>query len=213
MKNLIIIFGLILFSSFIIAGCGQNSNTNKELELKEKELALKEKELALDSIQKTSSSSTIQNIQQLPSPKVPLTRASNVAPNCNDANAPVGNHPLIDLYCGALGKRPIEIYITGVDESSKTAYGYSIVGKNRVNFEGTFTKEEHKAASHQANNIIDAASTTYRLILREPSQANINGVFNLELYISDIGRSGYGTWTSYDGMLYREIKISDRLND
>ena len=47
MKNVITIFGAIIFASFILASCGQNDNKQKELELKERELALKEKEFAL----------------------------------------------------------------------------------------------------------------------------------------------------------------------
>ena len=45
--------GAIIIASFIMVSCGQNSNKQKELELKERELALKEKELYLDSIQKS----------------------------------------------------------------------------------------------------------------------------------------------------------------
>ena len=44
MKNIIIILGAIIIASFILVSCGQNSNKQKELELKEKELALKEKD-------------------------------------------------------------------------------------------------------------------------------------------------------------------------
>ena len=218
---------LILISSIAILSCGQGDTKQKDLELKEKELALNEKELQLkekelgnstDTTQSNKSgtqttSSTIQENQSIPTPKVQLTRASNVTPKCDDRNSPTGNHSLIDLYCGALGQKPIEIYITGVDVSSKSVFGYSMVGNSRTNFEGTFTTQKHKAASRQADNVVDVPSTIYKLILREPSQANKNGVFNLELDISDIGRTGYGTWTSYDGMLYREIKIIDRLND
>ena len=47
MKNTITILGAIIFMSFIMASCMQNSSKEKELDLKEKELALKEKELAL----------------------------------------------------------------------------------------------------------------------------------------------------------------------
>jgi len=41
------ILGATIISSFMMVSCGQNSNKQKELELKERELALKEKELAL----------------------------------------------------------------------------------------------------------------------------------------------------------------------
>lgn len=47
MKNVILIIGVVIFTSFILAGCGQNRIKQKELELKEKELVLKQKELEL----------------------------------------------------------------------------------------------------------------------------------------------------------------------
>lgn len=53
------ILGAIFIVSFIMVSCGQNSNKQKELELKERELALKEKEFTLDSVQKTSSNKTL----------------------------------------------------------------------------------------------------------------------------------------------------------
>lgn len=78
-----------------MASCGQNSAKLKELELKEREIALLEKKLALDSVQNAKASSITQKDQQLPIPKVPLTRASNVSINCNGLVAPQGDHPLI----------------------------------------------------------------------------------------------------------------------
>ncbi|MFP5043097.1 hypothetical protein [Parasediminibacterium sp. JCM 36343] len=209
----------ILLWLTILLSCQENSNKEKELELKQKELELKEKELGLNkkdtSKHVTSNISTNKpsEIEDLPKAKVSLTRATKVTLKCDGSNAPNGNHPLIDLYCGALGQKPIEIYITSVDLPAKEVAGYSIVGGSRTNFKGSFTTSNHKAASHQADNVVDVASTIYKLILKEPSQANRNGVFSIDIDISDVGRSGYGTWTSYDGMLYREIKIIDRLND
>jgi hypothetical protein len=58
MKNIMTFLGATIIASFIMVSCGQNSNKQKELELKERELALKEKEFALDSIQKISSNKT-----------------------------------------------------------------------------------------------------------------------------------------------------------
>ena len=45
MKKIILIFSTMLLALFIMAGCGQNSAKQKELDLKAKELALKEKQL------------------------------------------------------------------------------------------------------------------------------------------------------------------------
>lgn len=113
---------ILLVTIATLLSCGQSDNKQKELELREKKLALKEKELNLKendttqnatSLQKNSSN-TLTN-SSIPISKVPLPRASNVTPVCDNANAPTGNHPLIDLYCGALGQKPIQIYITGID--------------------------------------------------------------------------------------------------
>lgn len=65
MKNIVTILGATIIASFLATGCGQNSNKQKELELKERELALKEKELLIKEKEisniKTHSSDTIKN--------------------------------------------------------------------------------------------------------------------------------------------------------
>lgn len=85
MKNIITILGAIIIASFILVSCGQNSNKQKELELKERELALKEKELALkekDSVNlKSSTLETVkkdsaQETKKLPSDTKILTLMS-----------------------------------------------------------------------------------------------------------------------------------------
>lgn len=196
---------LMLVVSISVCSCGQSNNANNDTGEKSPKAAIQEAQV-------DATKSPLAD-QELPIAKVPLTRASAIQPACNNNQAPTGSHPLIDLYCGALGKKAIEIYITSVDEPTMKVQGYSIVGNSRTNFEGVFSTKNHQAASHQANNVVDAASTIYTLILKEPSQANVNGVFHIDINISDLGRTGYGTWTSYNGMLYREIKIIDRLND
>jgi len=76
MKKLMTIFGAIIIASFIMVSCGQNSNKQKELELKEREVALKEKEVALrvkDStnlkpiLQETIKNEPVQETKKLPS--------------------------------------------------------------------------------------------------------------------------------------------------
>lgn len=149
----------------------------------------------------------------IPKPLVPITKAGTVYAKGDESKAPAGGHPLIDMYCGALGNKGITLYLTFVDTPSKRVSGYSVVGNSRTDFEGIYTEEERKKPSNQADNYIDYGSTIYKLILQEPNQSNKNGVFNLQLDISDLSRTGYGSWVSYDGMLYREIKIIDRLNE
>ena len=47
MKNLVTFLGATIIASFILVGCGQNNNKQKEFELKERELLIRERELAL----------------------------------------------------------------------------------------------------------------------------------------------------------------------
>ncbi len=81
MKKLMTILGATIIASFIMVGCGQNSNKQKELELKERELVL-EKELALKekdstnlktATQETVKKEPIQEIKKLPSDTKILT--------------------------------------------------------------------------------------------------------------------------------------------
>ena len=78
MKNIIIILGAIIIASFILVSCGQNSNKQKELELKEKELALKEKDSTnlKSSIQKHIKTDVIQETTKLPADTKILTLMS-----------------------------------------------------------------------------------------------------------------------------------------
>ena len=137
-----------------MVGCGRNSNKQNELELKEQELALKEKELEIkekasnnavtDTLIKAYVTSTQVVVDQnMPIAKVPLTKATDIRkihPACNDANTPhvEGYAPLVDMYCGVLGQKPIEIYITSQNEANKTVKGYSVAGNNKTNFEGKY---------------------------------------------------------------------------
>jgi hypothetical protein len=82
MNKLTGILGATIIASFIMVGCGQDSNKQKELELKERELALNEKKLALkekDSsnlktiTQETLKNDTVQETKKLPSDTKILT--------------------------------------------------------------------------------------------------------------------------------------------
>ena len=82
MKKLMTILGATIIASFIMVGCGQNSNKQKELELKERELALKEKELTLKEkdtsnlktvTQETVKNKPVQETKKMPSDTKILT--------------------------------------------------------------------------------------------------------------------------------------------
>ena len=66
MKNILTFLGATIIASFIMVSCSQNSNKQKELELKERELALKEKELSLKEKEIPKSDSFVQPAKQIP---------------------------------------------------------------------------------------------------------------------------------------------------
>ena len=63
------ILGATIIASFMMVSCGQNSNKQKELELKEKELSLKEKELALKEKEISATDSLVKKTTKVPSPQ------------------------------------------------------------------------------------------------------------------------------------------------
>ena len=84
--------GAIIIASFILVSCGQNSNKQKELELKEKELALKEKELYLDSVQKSKKvDPTISNsVNPVTPPKVVVEKSTPTQNTTGDKDKFIG---------------------------------------------------------------------------------------------------------------------------
>ncbi len=159
-----------------------------------------------------SSLNTAYQSIKIPQPLVPIVKAANVTPQWTEKEDVTGNHALIRLYVGAIGKKTIKLFITGVDTVNKLASGYSIAGNNSVMFEGYYTVHNREASTNQANNYIDAPETIYKLALFEPESINVNGVFQLKIHLSDlVGGFGTGSWTSYDGKLYREIRLDDTV--
>lgn len=185
--------------SLLLISCGQNETKQKELELKERELTIKEKKLAIKGKESNLTSDTLNlnaalnqtnqiDINNIPIAKFPLTKAADVRkvhPNCNEANTPhvEGYAPLVDMYCGVLGQKTIEIYITSQNESTKIVTGYSVVGNSRTNFEGKYTSRIKKGLNRK--DVLDFDETIYTLILREPTTSNKNGVFKLDFHIND----------------------------
>jgi len=214
-------FITILTLSFIIASCGQNDNKQKELELKEKELALKEKEFALkqeDSLSNqtkpaTTTSTEVTNSleRDIPKPLVPIVPASKVLPTWTPKEDIEGNYPLLGgLFVGALGKKPFKLVIENVDTKNKTLSGFSKTSTSETAFEGRYTMTVREPDSKVADNVIDFKTWVFKVVLFEPSGVNFTGVFQLTFNSTDAhGTDAFGTWTSYDGQLYRGIKLMD----
>lgn len=214
-KNLWLIIGLLAFlalgTAFYFLFI---NNPRKKPELGAKNEAAPM--LATDSTKKESNNSgTGQRknsgaFRNIPKPLVPIVKAANVLPKWTENEDINGNHSLIRLYIGAIGKKPIKLFITGVDTINNLIIGYSNVGNNTVMFEGPFTRRERKASTNEADNYVDAPESIFEMTLFEPESINSNGVFKLEIHISDLfGGDATGSWVSYDGKLYREIALSD----
>ena len=85
-------FIIILTISSLLFSCGENSNKQKELELKEKELTLKEKELYLDSIQKSKKvePTTSNNVNPTSLPSKDIAEKSTPTQNTGDKDKFIG---------------------------------------------------------------------------------------------------------------------------
>jgi len=207
--------------SVLIASCGQSDTKQKELELKERELALKEKELAMKEKDTTSNyamtSNTTSNTptinNDIPKPKVPIVKAANVLPTWTPKEDIEGNYPMLSgLYVGAIGQRPIKIIIESVDTVKKTLSGYSVVGGNQSAFDGNYILNIRQPKSNTPSNVIDFITYEFKVTLYESRGINKNGVFQLQFDNTDAqGDVGKGTWVSYDGTLYRQIKVFDTV--
>jgi hypothetical protein len=215
--------GTIIIASIIMTSCGQNSSKQKELELREREITLREKEFA--SKQKDSSNSqtklaittTVEKINKsekgIPKALVPIVPASNVLPTWSQNEVVDGNYPLLTgLYVGALGKKPFKLVISNVDTKNKTLSGYSVTSSSQIAFEGHYTMTIREPNSKLADNIIDFKTWIFKVILFEPTGINHTGVFQLTFNATDAnGSIALGSWISYDGQLYRGIKLMDPI--
>jgi hypothetical protein len=157
-----------------------------------------------------STSATVSEID-LPTPRLPITPAASVLPAWSESEDIEGNHPILTgLYVGALGKRPLKLVITSVDTVSKKISGYSETSTATAAFEGTYTLTIEEPNSRVAENVIDFRTWVFQTTLLESRGISGNGVFQLRFECTDAqGSSVHGTWTSWDGRLYREIRLTD----
>jgi hypothetical protein len=147
----------------------------------------------------------------LPTPRVPITPAASVLPAWTQSEDIEGNYPVLTgLYVGALGKRPFKLVISSVDTVNKKISGYSETSTATTALEGTYTLTIEEPNSRVAENVIDFRTWVFQTTLLEPRGISGNGVFQLRFECTDVqGSSVHGTWTSWDGRLYREIRLTD----
>lgn len=132
--------------------------------------------------------------------------SSNIVANdhlYHEESSLVANKLIEDTYLGTIGSKDFKLFIEKVD--GEYVEGYNVTGKNRRPVKGKIVNKWEKPTGLGGN------YTVFRLILTEPGDDEWDGEFIIDLYISDIGRSGEGSWKAFNGKLERKIVLKDRL--
>lgn len=116
----------------------------------------------------------------------------------------IENQFIIDTYLGKIGNKDFKLFIEKVD--GENVEGYNVTGTNRRPVKGRIVNKWTEPTGFGGN------YTIFKLILTEPGDDKWDGEFNIDLWISDIGRHGEGSWKSYNGQLEHKIDIIDRFN-
>jgi hypothetical protein len=117
----------------------------------------------------------------------------------------IENQFIVDTYLGKIGEKEFKLFIEKVE--GENVEGYNVTGSNRRPVKGKIVNKWTEPTGLGGN------YTIFKLILTEPGDDKWDGEFNIDLWISDIGRHGEGNWKSFNGKLERQIKIKDRLNE
>ena len=117
----------------------------------------------------------------------------------------IENQFIIDTYLGSIGNKDFKLFIEKVD--GENVEGYNVTGINRRPVKGRIVNKWTEPTG------LGGDYTVFKLILTEPGDDKWDGEFNIDLYISDQGRSGKGSWKSFNGKLEHNIVIKDRLNE
>lgn len=115
------------------------------------------------------------------------------------------NQFIVDTYLGTIGKKDFKLFIEKVD--GENVEGYNVTGTNKRPVKGRIVNKWTEPTG------LGGDYTVFKLILTEPGDDKWDGEFNIDLYISDQGRSGKGSWKSFNGKLEHNIIIKDRLNE
>ena len=117
----------------------------------------------------------------------------------------IKNQFIVDTYLGTIGNKNFKLFIEKVE--GENVEGYNVTGTNRRPVKGRIVNKWAERTG------LGGEYTVFKLILTEPGDDKWDGEFNIELYISDQGRSGKGSWKSFNGKLEHNIVINDRLNE
>ena len=207
MTNITTLFLTVGLSTLILTSCNNSDNSKtsekelelqkRELDLKQKELELKEKELAQQDKGSTDNHSKTTTTATAPTKTNPVTTKSSTFDNTEE------NKIIIDTYIGKIGDKNFKLVIQNV--SSNNISGYNVAGNNKRPVKGTILSKKQKGGS----DVLDPITSVYTINLKEPGDDKWDGEFNLVFHINDQGRTGSGTWKSYDGKLNRKITFMD----
>jgi len=115
------------------------------------------------------------------------------------------NQFIVDTYLGTIGNKDFKLFIEKVE--GENVEGYNVTGTNKRPVKGKIVNKWTEPTG------LGGDYTVFKLILTEPGDDKWDGEFNIDLYISDQGRSGKGSWKSFNGKLEHNIVIKDRYNE
>lgn len=123
-----------------------------------------------------------------------------------DSTAPlmIENQFLVDTYLGTIGDKDFKLFLEKVN--GERVEGHDVAGTNRRPVTGRIVSKRLEPTG------LGKHYTVFKLILTEPGDDEWDGEFNLDLWISDVGRHGEGRWTSFNGRLDRTVTLRDRFN-
>ena len=117
----------------------------------------------------------------------------------------IDNQFLVDTYLGTIGDKDFKLFIETV--KGDRVEGHDVAGTNRRPVSGRVVSKRVEPTG------LGGHYTVFKLILTEPGDDKWDGEFNLDLWISDIGRHGEGSWKAFNGQLERSVRIDDRFNE
>jgi hypothetical protein len=110
----------------------------------------------------------------------------------------IENRIIIGTYLGMIGKKDFKLFIEKVEGDN--IEGYNVTGTNKRPVKGLILKKWNDG-DH---------TTVFKLILTEPGDDKWDGEFNIDLSVTDQGRSGKGNWKSFNGKLEHNITFKTK---
>lgn len=140
-----------------------------------------------------------------------LTTISTSAQKSKAKSNPIApSNIIVGIWKGDMGGKPVTVVIEKIN--GNTISGYNIIGKNKRNLTGTFSKGEWD----------QSCSAAYDAVLAEPGDDKWDGVYKIKFVGYNtketsngiecggkfIGVEAQGTWKSNNGKLKKELQLS-----